>query len=60
MDIPRAVAKICRDDSTAVFVVPMGCTEAESTRDRLALLDNMTLHKVVLPAGEIVYQDAKG
>ena len=59
-DIPRSVAKIRKDRSKAVFVVPMGCTEEESTRDWVASLDNMTLNKGVLPAGESVYQDAKG
>ena len=59
-DIPRAVAKIRNDRSKAVLVVPMGCTEEESTRDRVVSLSNMTLNKVVLPAGESVYQDAKG
>ena len=59
-DIPRAVAKICKDRSKAVLVVPMGCTEEESTRDWVVSLSNMTLNKVVLPAGESVYQDAKG
>ena len=60
VDIPTAVAKICKDRSKAVFVVPLGCTEEESTRDRVAPLDKMTLNKVVLPAGESVFQDAKG
>ena len=60
VDIPRAVAKICKDRSKADFVVPMGRTEEESTRDWVAPLDNMTLNKVVLPAGESVYQAAKG
>ena len=52
----------CEDPhrSKAVFVVPMGCTEEESFQDLVASLDNMTLNKVVLPAGESVYQDAKG
>ena len=59
-DIPRAVAKIRNDRSKAVLVVPMGCTEEESTRDWVVSLTNMTLNKVVLPAGESVYQDAKG
>ena len=59
-DIPRAVAKIHKDRSKAVLVVPMGCTEEESTRNRVVSLTNMTLNKVVLPAGESVYQDAKG
>ena len=59
-DIPRAVAKIRKDRSKAVRVVPMGCTEEESTRDWVVSLTNMTLNKVVLPAGESVYQDAKG
>ena len=45
--------------SKAVFVLPMGCTKEKSFRDWVALLDNMTLNKVVLPAGESVYQDAK-
>ena len=60
LDIPRAVAKIRKDRSKAVFVVPMACTEEESTRDWVASLDTMTLNKVVLPAGESVYQDTKG
>ena len=60
LDIPRAVAKIRKDRSKAVLVVPMGCTEEESTRDWVVSLTNMTLNKVVLPAGEGVYQDAKG
>ena len=59
-DIPRAVAKIRKDRSKAVLVVPMGCTEEESTRDWVVSLTNMTLNKVTLPAGENVYQDAKG
>ena len=59
-DIPRAVAKIRKDHSKAVLVVPMGCTEEESTRDWVVSLTNMTLNKVVLLAGESVYQDAKG
>ena len=59
-DIPRAVAKIRKDRSKAVLVVPMGCTEEESTRNWVVSLTNMTLNKVVLPAGESVYQDAKG
>ena len=60
VDIPRVVAKICKDRSKAVFVVPMGCTEEESTRDWVASLDNMTLNNLVLPGRESVYQDAKG
>ena len=59
-DIPRAIAKIRKDRSKAVLVVPMGCTKEESTRHWVASLTNMTLNKVVLPAGESVYQDAKG
>ena len=59
-DIPRAVAKIRKDRSKAVLVVPMGCTEEESTRHWVVSLTNMTLNKVVLPAGESVYHDAKG
>ena len=59
-DIPRAIAKIRKDRSKAVLVVPMGCTEEESTRHWVASLTNMTLNKVVLPAGESVYQDPKG
>ena len=59
-DIPRAVAKIRKDRSKAVLVVPMGCTEEESTRDWVVSLTNMTFNKVTLPAGESVYQDAKG
>ena len=59
MDIPRAVAKIRKDRSKAVVVVRMGCTEEESTRQWAALLTNMTLNKVVLPAGESVYKDGK-
>ena len=60
VDIPRAVAKISKDQSKAVFVVPTGCTEEGSTQDRVASLDNMTLNKVVPPARESVYGDAKG
>ena len=59
-DIPRAVANIRKDRSKAVLVVPMGCTEEERARDWVVSLANMTLNKVVLPAGESVYQDAKG
>ena len=59
-DIPRAIAKIRKDRSKAVLVVTMGCTEEESTRHWVVSLTNMTLNKVVLPAGESVYQDAKG
>ena len=59
-NIPRAVAKIRKDHSKAVRVVPMGCTEEESTRDWVVSLTNMTLNKVVLRAGESVYRDAKG
>ena len=59
-DIPRAVAKIRKDRSKAVLVVPIGCTEEESTRDWVVSLTNMTLKKVTLPAGVGVYQDAKG
>ena len=59
-DIPRAIAKIRKDRSKAVLVVPMGCIEEESTRHWVVSLTNMTLNKVVLPAGESVYQDAKG
>ena len=58
--IPRAVARIRKDRSRAVLVVPMGCIEEESTRDWVVSLTNMTLNKLVLPAGESVYQDAKG
>ena len=60
VDIQRAVAEIRKDCSKAVFVVPMGRSEEESTRDLVASLDNMSLNKVLLPAGEGVYQDAKG
>ena len=60
VDIPRGVAKICKDRSQAVLVVPMGCTEEESTRGWVVSLTNMTLNNVVLPAGESVYRDAKG
>ena len=59
-DILRAVSRIQKDRSKAVLLVPMGCTEEESTRDWVVSLTNMTLNKVVLPAGESVYQDAKG
>ena len=59
-DIRRAVAKIRKDRCKAVLVVPMGCTEEESTRDWVVSLTNLTLNKVVLPAGESVFQDAKG
>ena len=60
LGIPMAVAKIHKDRSKAVLVVPMGCTEGESTRNWVVSLTNMTLNKVALPAGESVYQDAKG
>ena len=50
-DIRKAVAKIRKDRSKEVLVVPMGCTEEESTRDWVVSLTNMTLNKVVLPAG---------
>ena len=50
LDIPRAVANICKDRSKAVLVAPMGRTEEESTRDWLLSLTNMTLNKVLLPA----------
>ena len=43
-----------------MLVVPMGCTEVESTRGWVVSLTNMTLNKVVLPVGASVYQDAKG
>ena len=56
----KGVAKIRKDRSKAVLVVPMGCTEEESTRHWVVSLTNMTLNKVVLPAGESVYQNAKG
>ena len=59
VDIPRAVAKIRKDRSKAV-VVPMEGTEDDGIRDWVASLTNMTLNKVVLPAGECVYRDAKG
>ena len=60
VDIPRAGAKIRKDRSKAVLVVPMGCIEEDSTRGWVASFANMTLKKVVSPAGESVYQDAKG
>ena len=60
VDIPKAVAKIRKDRSSAVQVVPMGYTEEESTWDWVAWLTNMTFNKVVLPAGEEVYWDSKG
>ena len=44
-DISRAVAKIRKDRSSAVFIGPMGCTEEESTQYWVASLDNMTLNK---------------
>ena len=56
VDLPRAVAKIRKDRSESVMVVPMGCTEDDRTRDWLAGLTNMTLNKVLLPAGESVHQ----
>ena len=58
-DIPGAVGKIRKDRSKSVLVVPIGCTEEESTRDWVISLTNMTLNKVVLPAGESAYHDAK-
>ena len=60
VDIPGAVAKIHKDRSKAVFIVTMGCTQEESTRDWMASLESMTLNKVVLLAAESVYQDANG
>ena len=60
MEISRAVAKIRKDRSEAVLVVPMYCTEEESTPKWVASLYNMTLNKLVLPGEESVYQDAKG
>ena len=57
---PCAIAMIRKDRSKAVLVVPMGCTEEESTRHWVVSLTNMTLNNVVLPAGESVYQDAEG
>ena len=54
------VVKIRNDHSMAVPVVPMGCTEGESTRDWVVSLTNMTFDMGVLPAGESVYEDAKG
>ena len=59
-DIPRAIAKNCKDRSKTVLVVPMKCTEEESTRDWVVPVTNMTSTKVALPARESVYQDAKG
>ena len=59
VDIPRAVAKVRKDRSKAVLIGPMGCAEEEGTRDWVALLNNMTFNRVVLPAVESVYQDAK-
>ena len=59
-DIPRAAAKIRKDNSKAVLVVPIGCTEEENIWDWVVSRTNMTLNKVVLPAGGSVYQDAKG
>ena len=59
-DIPRAVAKIHKDRSKAAFAVPMGCTHEGSTRNCVVSLDNMTMNKVVPPAAETVYHDAKG
>ena len=59
MEFPRAVAKIRKDRSRGVFVVPAGCTEEESNQDWVASLRSMSWNKVVLPARESVYQDAK-
>ena len=59
-DISRAVAEIRKDRSKLVFVVPNGCTEDENSGNPVASLDSMTLNKVVIPAGESGYQDAKG
>ena len=58
VNIRRTVAKIRKDRSKAVLVVPMGCTEGESTRHRVVSLTTMTLHKVVLPGGGRIHQDA--
>ena len=54
MHTQRAVGNMRKDCSKAVLVVPMGCTEEESTQDWVALLTNMTLNRVVLLAGEKV------
>ena len=55
VDIPKGVPKIRNDRSKTVFVVPMGCTEEENTRDLVSLLNNKTLNNVLLPRGESVY-----
>ena len=43
-----------------MLVVHMGCAEEESTGHWVTSLTKMTPNKVVLPAGQSVYQDAKG
>ena len=58
VDLPRAVAKIRKDCSKTVLVVPMGCFKEESTGDGVTSLTNMTLNMVVLPADKTVYGDA--
>ena len=60
MDIPRAAAKIRKDCSKALPVIPGGCTEERSTRDWVVSLTNMTLNEVVIPAGECADQDTRG
>ena len=60
VDSPRAVAKIRMDRSKALLVVPMGCTVEESTQDWVVSLTSMSLNKVVPPAVETFYQDARG
>ena len=59
VEIRRTVAKIRKDQSGAVLVVPMGCTREERTRHWVALLTKMASKKVILPAAESGYQDAK-
>ena len=58
--IPQAVARIYKERSKAVLVVPVSRTEEGSTTDCVVLLMKMTLNKVVLPAGDRVYEHAKG
>ena len=41
-----------------MLVVPMGCTEEESTQDWVASMTNMSLN-IVLPASQSAYLDAK-
>ena len=58
VDIPGAVSNIRKDHSKAVLVLRIRYTDGERTRDCVVWLTN--LNKVVLPAGQNVYQHTKG